>query len=381
MAKGTTAAAEGAGGEGGVLDRRSRNRALLARQGLLQRWAVPAAVAIERLVGLQSQSPTAPYVGLWTRLERFDTEDLATLIRDGNPVRIALMRSTIHLVTADDCLALRPVLQAVQEQAFRTGSPYGKRLAGMDLDEVVAAGRRLLASKPRTVEELGRLLQERWPDRDAKSLGYAMRNLAPLVQLPPRGLWGLGGLPVCAMAESWLRRSFKTDTAPDAMILRYLAGFGPASVQDMQVWSGMPRLQEVAERLRPRLLSFRDEQGRELFDLPEAPRPPADTPAPPRFLPEFDNLILSHADRDHVIAAADRPRIISNTVLPTLLVDGFIHGTWRIVQQRGHATLVVAPFAPLSKTIAAAVAREGARLLDFAAESATSREVKITPPG
>jgi len=378
MAKGGVTAGTAAGGD--VLDRHSRNRALLARQGLLQRWAVPAAEAIERLVGLQSQSPTAPYVGLWTRLERFDTEDLAGLIRDRHAVRIALMRSTIHLVTARDCLALRPVLQAVQEQAFHTGTPYGKRLAGLDLDTVVAAGRRLLFEKPRTVEELGRLLLERWPDRDARSLGYAMRNLAPLVQLPPRGLWGIGGLPVCAMAETWIGRSFATETAPDAMLLRYLAGFGPASVQDMQIWSGMPRLQEVAERLRPRLLVFRDEQGRELFDLPEAPRPAADTPAPPRFLPEFDNLLLSHADREHVIAAADRPRIISNTVLPTLLLDGFVHGTWRIQQRRGHATLLVTPFAPLSKTNAAAVASEGARLLDFAAETAASREVRITPP-
>ncbi|MGO4123321.1 winged helix DNA-binding domain-containing protein [Inquilinus sp. YAF38] len=369
MAKGDAAAE--------VMDRRSRNRALLARQGLLQRWKTTAAEAIERLVGMQSQSPTAGYVGLWSRLERFELEDLAGLIRDRKVVRIALMRSTIHLVTARDCRALRPVLQALQERLLMTGTPYGKALAGLDLEAVVAAGRRLLVDQPRTVEEMGRLLQKQWPDRDAKSLSYAMRNLAPLVQVPPRGLWGIGGLPLCTTAEAWLQQSLGTGTAPEPMLLRYLAAFGPASVQDMQTWSGLTRLQPVVDELRPKLVTFSDENGRELFDLPDAPRPGPDVPAPPRFLPEYDNLLLSHAEREHVIAERHRPLVYGNFMPPVLLVDGFVRGRWKATQARGAAVLRIDAFEPLPKPQAAAVTEEGERLLDLVAEGAKSREVRI----
>lgn len=362
---------------GEVLGRRGRNRALLARQGLLQRWPVTAAEAIERLVGMQSQSPTAPYVGLWSRLERFELEDLAELIRDRKAVRIALMRSTIHLVTARDCRLLRPVLQGVQERLLMTGTPYGKQLAGLDLEALVAAGRRLLVDQPRTVEEMGRLLQTQWPDRDAKSLSYAMRNLAPLVQVPPRGLWGIGGLPLCTTAESWLRQQLGTDTAPEPMLLRYLAAFGPASVQDMQTWSGLTRLQPVVDALRPKLVTFRNEAGRELFDLPDAPRPDPDVPAPPRFLPEYDNLLLSHAEREHVIAERHRPLVYGNFMPPVLLVDGMVRGRWKATQARGAAVLRIEAFGPLSPTEAAAVTEEGERLLALVAEDARSREVRI----
>ncbi|KGM33157.1 winged helix DNA-binding domain-containing protein [Inquilinus limosus] len=362
---------------GETLDRRGRNRALLGRQGLLRRWSIGATEAIERLVGMQSQSPTAPYVGLWSRLERFELEDLAELIRDRKAVRIALMRSTIHLVTARDCRVLRPVLQGVQERLLMTGTPYGKQLAGLDLEAVVAAGRRLLVDQPRTVEEMGRLLQKQWPDRDAKALSYAIRNLAPLVQVPPRGLWGIGGLPLCSTAESWLRQPLGTDTAPEPMLLRYLAAFGPASVQDMQIWSGLTRLQATVDALRPKLVSLRDEAGRELFDLPDAPRPGPDVPAPPRFLPEYDNLLLSHAEREHVIAEQYRPLVYGNFMPPVLLVDGVVRGRWKVSQARGAAVLRIEMFEPLSKPETAAVTEEGESLLALVAEGARSREVRI----
>ncbi|OWJ55868.1 winged helix DNA-binding domain-containing protein [Inquilinus limosus] len=364
-------------GAGETLGRRGRNRALLARQGLLRRWSIGAAEAIERLVGMQSQSPTAPYVGLWSRLERFELEDLARLIRDRKAVRIALMRSTIHLVTARDCRALRPVLQGVQERLLLAGTPYGKQLAGLDLEAVVAAGRRLLVDQPRTVEEMGRLLQKQWPDRDAKALAYAMRNLAPLVQVPPRGLWGIGGLPLCSTVESWLRQPLGTDTAPEPMLLRYLAAFGPASVPDMQTWSGLTRLQPVVDALRPQLVTFSDEDGRELFDLPDAPRPGADVPAPPRFLPEYDNLLLSHAGREHVIADRHKPLVYGNFMPPVLLVDGLVRGRWKATQARGAAVLRIEMFEPLAKPETAAVTEEGERLLALVCEGAKSREVRI----
>ena len=274
---------EGAAGGEPVLGRRALNRALLARQFLLERVVMSPESVIEHLVGMQAQVPTDPYVALWSRIEGFRPEALSELIGTRRAVRAAaMMRTTIHLLTAEDWLALRPVLQVVAERGFATGSPFGRRLAGLDIDEVVAAGRAMLAEKPRTIDELGRGLRERWPDRDATALGYAIRLIVPLVQIPPRGLWGRSGQPALATAETWLGRTVGTDPTPDTMVLRYLAAFGPATVMDVQSWCWLTRLTPVVERLRSRLVTFRDEHGRELFDLPDAPRPDPDTPAPAR---------------------------------------------------------------------------------------------------
>ncbi|HEU4536341.1 MAG TPA: winged helix DNA-binding domain-containing protein, partial [Polyangiaceae bacterium] len=280
-----------------TLGLRALNRALLERQMLLRRERRSASAAIEHLIGMQAQIPAAPYVGLWTRLEGFRPEQLSELIAGRRAVRIALQRSTIHLVTADDCVALRPVLQAVQARNLYTASPYGRQLEGVAIDELVAAGRALVEEKPRTHAELGRLLQQRWPRHEAIALAYGVRNLAPLVQVPPRGLWGKAGQALCTTAESWLGRPLASHAEPDGLMLRYLAAFGPASARDAQAWSGLTKLGDAFERLRPRLRTFADEQGRELFDLPDAPLPDPDTPAPPRFLPDYDNVALGHADR------------------------------------------------------------------------------------
>jgi hypothetical protein len=160
-------------------------------------------------------------------------------------------------------------------------------------------------------------------------------------------------------------------------MLRYLAAFGPASVQDAQAWSGLTRLRPVFDRLRPRLCTFRDERGRELFDLPDAPRPDPEIPAPPRLLPEWDNLLLSHADRTRVIAEEHRRAIWSNNgIVPgTLLLDGFVSGTWKLTREKASATLRIRPFAPLTTADRVATEEEGARLLAFAAEDAAPRDV------
>ncbi|MET0397157.1 MAG: winged helix DNA-binding domain-containing protein [Longimicrobiaceae bacterium] len=364
-------------GAGEVLGRRALNRALLARQGLLRRWTIPPAEAVERLVGMQSQAPDPPYVGLWTRLEGFRPEDLARLVEAHAVVRIALMRSTIHLVTARDCLALRPLLQPVIERSFRGG--FGRRLEGVDDAALADAARVLVEERPRTFAEIGAALGERWPDRDPAALAAAARTLLPLVQVPPRGLWGRSGPAAHTTAEAWLGQPLDPIPAPDAMLLRYLAAFGPATVADAQTWSGLTRLREAVERLRPGLRAFRDERGRELFDLPDATRPGADTPAPVRFIAEWDNLLLSHADRSRIVPEEHRARVFTvNGVMPgTILLDGFVAGTWKLERSRASATLRVTPFAPPSPDDEAALAAEGQRLLDFAAPDATAREVRI----
>jgi hypothetical protein len=328
---------------------------------------------------MQAQAPDPPYVGLWTRLEGFRPDDLSRLVEERAVVRIALMRSTIHLVTARDCLALRPLLQSVIDRGFRGG--FGLRLEGVDTAALAEAARELVEERPRTFAEIGAALGERWPDRDPAALSAAAR--LPLVQVPPRGLWGRSGPAAHTTAEAWLGRPLDPDYPVDELVLRYLAAFGPASVADVQTWSGLTRLKDAVERLRPGLLVFRDEGGRELFDLPDAPRPDPDTPAPARFMAEWDNVLLSHADRSRIVAEEHRGRIYTvNGVMPgTILVDGFVAGTWKIERSRGAATLRVESFAPLAADDEAALAAEGERLLDFAAAEIPAREVRLAAPG
>jgi hypothetical protein len=366
-----------------VLGRRALNRAILERQFLLRRAAMPAEAAIRHLVGMQAQVPADPYLGLWSRLDGFRPGELSDLIETRRAVRAtAMMRTTIHLLTADDWLELRPVLQSVAERGFRTGSPFGRRLAGLSIDEIVAMGRRLLDEQPRSNGALGRLLHDRWPERDATSLSYAVRYLVPLVQLPPRGLWGRSGQPILATAESWLGRSVGTETSPDAMILRYLAAFGPATVMDIQAWCWLTRLGPVVERLRPRLRTFRDEYGRELFDLPDGPLPDPETAAPPRFLPTYDNIALSHKDRTRIYGDLGNWTVVGDALNRifaggSLLVDGFVLGGWRLEREGTTANLVITPLRPLPRADRPAVLEEGSRMLGFLAPQSTGREIRF----
>jgi hypothetical protein len=358
-----------------VLSTRALNRALLERQLLLERRALPVGAAVEHLVGLQAQSPMTSYFGLWSRLAAFEPGELAGLMENRGAVRISLMRSTIHLVTARDCLALRPVLQEVQDRNLYVGSPYGRRLDGIDIDELVGTGRALLDESPLTPGELGRALHERWPAHDAEALAYGVRNLAALVQVPPRGVWGKTGQTRLAPAESWLGAPLGTDTNPDAMILRYLAAFGPATAADVATWSGLTGVAGHMDRLRPELRTFSDERGRELFDVADGPLPDPDTPAPPRFLPEYDNSFLAHADRSRITPERRLEGLVGTR---PLLVDGFVRGTWSIEKRgRGAVALVVYLGARTSKRERAAIAREGARLIEFAEPRAKVRGVDI----
>jgi hypothetical protein len=345
-----------------VLGRRELNRATLARQLLLRRSPLGAEAAVGHLLGLQAQNVKPPYYALAARLDGFRPEDLSTLMADRNVVRIVTMRSTIHTHTADDCLTLRPLVQPARDREL---SAFRKGLEGVDLDRLARLARELVEAEPRTMKELREALLAEWPDADPQSLGIAARCRLPLVQVTPRGLWGRSGQVALTTAEHWLGRAARPAPSLDATVLRYLAAFGPASVKDMQTWAGLTRLREAFERLRPELVTFRDENGAELFDLPDAPRPDADTPAPPRFLPEFDNLLLSHADRTRVVPAEYRGRSwVGNTVHRTFLVDGFLAGVWRLTDD----ALLIEPFGALGKgareeLVREELVREGERML------------------
>ncbi|WP_251095456.1 winged helix DNA-binding domain-containing protein [Streptomyces sp. Caat 7-52] len=340
-----------------VLDVRALNRATLARQLLLHRSTRSARDAVGHLVGLQAQNTDPPYYALAARLDGFAPERLSALMARREVARIVTFRSTIHTHTADDCLALGPLAQPARDRELGN---FRKGLTGVDLDRLAAVARELVEAAPRTLAQLREALGAEWPDADPRALAVAARCTLPLVQVTPRGLWEKSGQAALTTAEHWLGRPAGTPAEPESVVLRYLAAFGPASVRDMQTWAGLTRLRAVFERLRPRLLTFRDPNGVELFDLPDAPRPDPATPAPPRFLPEFDNLLLSHADRTRVIPPALHGRNWrGNQAYRTLLVDGFLAGLWRL----DPGVLVVEPFGEPTRAQREAVTEEGERML------------------
>lgn len=357
-----------------VLSARELNRATLDRQLLLRRSAMSAEDAVAHLVGLQAQNTRPPYFQLYARLADFDPGELSALMESREVVRIVTLRSTLHTHTADDALTLRPLVQAARERelkAFRHG------LTGVDLARLAAVSRELMEERPRPVKELREELLGRWPDADPLALTVAARCLLPLVQVTPRGLWGRSGQVALTTVEHWLGRPAEPAPAPDAAILRYLAAFGPASVKDFQTWAGLTRMKEVFERLRPRLLTFRDEHGVELFDLPDAPRPDPDTPAPPRFLPEFDNVLLGHADRTRVITEANKGRNgVGNQSYGTVLVDGFFRAVWRVERNGDAATLTVQPLGALGRADRTEITEEASRMLTVMSD-ATAYDVRF----
>lgn len=365
---------------GDVLSKRVLNRTLLRRQLLLDRAAMPAEAAVERLVGMQAQAPDPPYIGLWTRLRDFELDQLSEAMIERRVVRIALQRNTIHLVTARDCLALRPMLQPAMDRALKT--TFLPRLPGVEPAELAAFGRELVEGEPMTFNALGKALAGRWPQADPFALSQAVRQLVPLVQVPPRGVWGSSGQATHTSAEAWLGKPLDTEARPDEMVLRYLAAFGPASVRDAQVWCGLTRLNEVVRRQGDRLRRYRDENGVELLDLADAEPAGGDEDAPVRLLPDFDNILLSHADRSRVLPEQYKAAVFTNNGLikATVLVDGFVAGRWRIERTKKQAVLLVEPFAPLARSRRAQVAKEAARLLEFAAADVPEREVRIAEP-
>jgi hypothetical protein len=322
---------------------------------LLRRQTLGVAEAVAHLVGMQAQVPLAPYTGLWSRLTGFDPAELSRMTEQKEVVRGTLMRRTLHLVTTDDYLTLRPVMQDMVERGY-VSSPFPALVGDVDLEAVLALGRELLEAQPLTVAELKHELAPHWPGSDPEALAYAVRYHLPVVQLPPRGLWpareGAGKVAVTTV-EKWVGRPLAPDTDPGPTILRYLAAFGPATVQDIAAWSGLTKVREAVEQLD----LVRLEDG--LLDIEDGSLPDPDTPAPPRFLPPYDNVILAHKDRSRI--APDRDRLIKVMDKPMLLVDGFLRGTWKLDGDR----IVIEPFEALAAAEKQAVEEESERLRAF----------------
>jgi hypothetical protein len=361
-----------------TLSLRALNRATLARQLLLERSPMSALEAIEHLVGMQAQAPFAPYYGLWSRLDGFTGEELSGLLTSRKVARIVVMRGTIHLVTAKDCHRLRPLVQPALDRMLKANATHGKPLAAVEVSAVVEAARRLLDDEPLTPGEIGTRLAEKWPDTPPGSLAEAARSLLPLVQVPPRALWQRSGQVRLTTATAWLGKPRGKPLSIDEMVVRYLAAFGPAAVADIQTWSGLSRLGAVVERLG--LMHFKSQGGQALYDIPDAPRPDPDSPAPVRLVAPFDNILLSHANRTRLISDEHRKRLFSgkNGVFPgTVLVDGFVAGTWELVGKGESTSMRVQPYDRLNREPRDDIEAEANRLLEMAF-GVTEPQVTIT---
>jgi hypothetical protein len=354
-----------------ALSLRQLNRATLARQMLLRREKVGVVDAVERLGGLQAQEPKPPFIALWTRLRGFDRQQLHDAVHDGRLVRATAMRATLHLLSAADYAALREALQPVMSAAM---AAVRGRDQGLELDELLPEARRLLKQQPRRFNELRALLVEAFPEVNERALGYATRMHLPLVMVPSDDRWSYPSDAPFALSTAKLAKA-----DPEALVRRHLGAFGPATAADIQTWSGLRGLNEVLEQLE--LATFTHGR-RTLFDLPDAPRPPEDVPAPPRFLPEFDSLLLAHKDRTRVIADEHRKSLTTKNlrVKATFLVDGFVAGSWSTARKRDTATLTVEPFGKLARPVKDELAAEGEALLRFAEPDAAKQRVEFSRP-
>jgi hypothetical protein len=363
-----------------LLDDRALNRALLDRQMLLARSDRRVDDAVRFIYGLQSQAPWSAYHALWARLAAFDPDELGTMLCERTAVRLVVMRGTVHLVDADDARTLRHLHAGFLARGLRA-SAWATELDGVDPEEVARRAREELEDAPLPFRDLGRRLAERWPDRDPATLAQAARAHLPLVQVPPRAVWGRTGQVTVAVLDRWLGRPLDTTATLDEMVLRYLAAYGPASVMDVQAWSGLTRLREVTDRLGDRVVRFRNGAGRELLDLPDASRPDPDVAAPVRFLPDFDNVLLSHADRGRIVDDDVRAWLRRPNGQPpgTVLVDGRVAGSWSLAEAKGAATLAITPYRSLPGRAADEVLTEAAALLVFAAPG-KEHDVAIARP-
>ncbi|GAA3304898.1 AlkZ family DNA glycosylase [Dactylosporangium vinaceum] len=340
---------------------RTQNRTYLRRQLLLDGGAAAGvADVVRRVVAVQAQDADAPYIGIWARSREFAHDDLTAALEDRSLVRGALLRGTQHIASGADYRWLRPLISA---RMGATGlSPFRRQLDGIDLTELAAAARDALHGTTMTRPRLAKALGERYPGRESIALAWAAQHQLALIHPPPTGTWRRRGHVHVALADEWLGAALEEPPTIERLLRRYLESCGPASIADFQNWSGLRRLRQEVEALRPQLRTYIDDSGQELFDLPELELADAELDAPVRFLPAFDNLVLSHADRSRIIASPADQAIICpglSAVLPTFLEDGFVAGTWEVRP----GTLELSPFRKLRNP--AAVHTEAERLLTF----------------
>ena len=347
------------------LSLRALNRTHLARQLLLEPSDVAPMDAVAHLVGLQAQNPPSPYIALRARLHSFDPMALSRAMERRDAVRMVLMRGTIHLIGAADAAALRPVIQPVLHRELYGNKTWSRGLEGVDTAPVLALGEQLVRERPRSLANLRTEIERRWPDDDARSRAYTIRNLLPTIQVTPRGLWGRTGPVELTTLDHWTGRPLGEPATIDAVVLRYLRAFGPASVADVAAWSGLRGMREVVDRLRPGLRTYRDPRGRELVDVEDAPVLTGDEPAGVRFLPDYDNALLSHADRARIVPDLEWPSLGDNVTMPTFLVDGFIAGMWKPHGTGAKAGIELRALAPIPPADRAALEEDATRLLRF----------------
>ena len=360
-----------------VLTDRQLNRATLARQLLLARQAMPVVKAIEQVLALQAQVPRPPHLGLWSRLEAFEREHLLVPLHARTLVRATTMRGTIHIMSAKDFLAFRGALQPSLTAGWKA---VAGKMETPPIERLVAAGRKFLGRDGHTFNGIRAELVKHFPKSHDRIMGYAVRTHLPLVQVPTRDdAWGFPADASFALADGWLKKPVGEGTGPAALILRYLAAFGPATVADIQAWTGMRGIAELMAPIRSKLVTFEDVRGRTLFDLPKAPRPDEDTVAPVRFLPEYDSVMLAHADRSRMVDDKFRKVLITKNLIipPTFLVDGRVAGTWKLERKKTAATLTLTPFLPLAKAAKTALEQEGLALLAFVEPDAAATRVSM----
>ena len=358
-----------------VLTRVELNRATLARQLLLTRSTLDPVEAAGAVGGLQAQEPASPYIALWSRLEDFDAEAMSAAFADRRLVKGGLMRATLHAVPAEDYLLLRPAVARVFNDAsrlMRGARPDDERLARLRAEVEAMASSPVLNSTLRD-----RVAASAGVDDEAArdALWWWVRRTTPLLQAPTGGPWSFGRRPAMVAPEAWIGRPFAPrDDGLVHLVRRYLGALGPATINDAASWSRL-----AVATLRPAFAALdaagelwhgRDEQGRELLDLVDAPRPGADVDAPPRLLPMWDGLVLGHADRRRVIDPVHKPRIVARNgdTYPTFLVDGRVAGLWWTRPTTDDPGIDLEPFGRLTPEDRAALEREGARLAAFLAD-------------
>ncbi|MDO9352744.1 MAG: winged helix DNA-binding domain-containing protein [Solirubrobacteraceae bacterium] len=357
-------------------------RATLARQHLLERTGDTALEVIERLVGLQSQVPNPAFTGLWSRIRDFDFDELSALMTDRWTVRLTLMRATVHLVSATDARGLRPLLQEVYERQFLPSR--ARTLLAVDLTDLDAYVTDLLWEAPRSAKDLEVLLGDRWPAEPQKMLLTVARLRLPLVQVPPRGVWGESLQTTYALLTEFVGAPL--DPMPrDEAVRRYLAAAGPATVDDFERWSGLVGFATTFAALadRDELLRFTGPGEAELFDLPDAPRPAPDTPAPVRILPEWDSMLMMHADRGRVVDPDRRAALLSvnGIYASSVLAGGRIVAAVKTSKGKAGGVIDVWPFETLTKRTQGAIAAEGEGLLTAMGRGYAGGDTVFHEPG